>query len=328
MYIHIMNSTKPSFNLATEYYLFQYFEEDVIIIWQNHECVVLGCNQNAYKELNLDYIKQNKIEVVRRISGGGAVFHDLGNVNFTFITKNKTNTSLETFTTPVINILKLLGINAKHSGRNDIVINEQKISGNAQYIEGNKILHHGTLMYNVSHNKLTKCLNVNKDKIISKGLNSVRARVTNISSHLQASLSVDEFINVLYQGFIDTNLDIKTLKLNQTQINQIKVIEKNKFANENWIYGTKYNYSIANSKYLVGVGLIEIYIEIDVNLKILDFQILGDFFAKTNTKYFTEQFINKEFKYEIIKNIILSTNNFNNYFLNLKKEQLLEIIFQ
>lgn len=322
-----METNKPSWNLATEYFMFKHIDEDVIILWQNDPCVVLGCNQNAYKELNLEYIKENNIEVVRRISGGGAVFHDLGNVNFTFITKNTNTQSMETFTKPVVDILNKLGVNAQVSGRNDIVIKEHKISGNAQFVQGDKILHHGTLMYDVSCNNLTRCLNVNKQKLVSKGISSVQSRVTNISSHLEQNLSVNEFVQFLQNEFIESNSKLKHLHLNENHKDLITKYHDEKFANENWIFGTNYDFEIENTKYFNNVGLIQIHINVSDKLEIKDIAIQGDFFAKRNIEEFIQKLINSKFTYEDVKVTLENISNFNDYFLNLKKSDFLELLF-
>jgi len=165
------------------------------MLWQNDNTIVVGRNQNTLSEINYDYVKENNISVVRRMSGGGAVFHDLGNINFTFILNSGNDFSnYKKFTQPIIDFLKTLGADASLSGRNDLVIGDKKISGNAQYMYKNRILHHGTLLYNSEENKLASSLRVSGDKIQSKGIKSVRSRITNIHDHITVPLTAKEFI--------------------------------------------------------------------------------------------------------------------------------------
>lgn len=142
--------TNPYFNLAMEEYLLKNFDEDLFILWRNEPSIIVGKNQNTLSEINLEYIKEYSIPVVRRQSGGGAVFHDLGNINFTFIACNNNNFSdFRRFTQPIIDLLKTLDVNAEFSGRNDLLIDGKKFSGNAQYNYKNKVMHHGTLYFHL-----------------------------------------------------------------------------------------------------------------------------------------------------------------------------------
>ena len=167
-----LKTTNPNINLATEEYLFTHCEDDIFMLWQNEPTVVIGKNQNAFAELNMDYIKNNNIHVVRRITGGGAVYHDLGNVNYTFISGKKGSVGIdfEYFTKPIIHALPSLGISAELSGRNDILIDGKKISGNAQHTSGNRVLHHGTLLFDSDLSVLSDALKVDEEKIKAKAI--------------------------------------------------------------------------------------------------------------------------------------------------------------
>ena len=146
----LINNTNinPYFNLAMEEYFLKNAKEDIFLLWQNENAIIVGKNQNTLSEINYDYVKNNNIKVVRRQSGGGAVFHDLGNINFTFISYNDNSFSdFKKFTMPIVAALKELNINAEFSGRNDLLIDNQKFSGNAQYNYKNNVMHHGTLLF-------------------------------------------------------------------------------------------------------------------------------------------------------------------------------------
>ncbi len=191
------NDNRPQYNLALEEYVFTQLEQfdEIFLLWINEPSIIVGKNQNTIEEINLDYTKENNIHVVRRLSGGGAVYHDLGNLNYTITSKgnNTVAFNFEEFTKPVLEVLSELGVEAKFTGRNDIVIGEQKFCGNAQYMSKDKVLHHGAMLFDVDLTVLTNALKVSKDKIESKGIKSVRSRVTNIIEHLEDKITVEDF---------------------------------------------------------------------------------------------------------------------------------------
>ncbi len=177
--------TAPAFNLAAEEYLLLHENRDVFMLWQNERAVILGRNQNAWAEVNLPRAEAEHIAVIRRLSGGGAVFHDLGNVNFTFITAPRGNVDFTPFITPIIRALAQLGVHAVQDGRNDITAENAKFSGNAQCTyrrpDGTaRLLHHGTLLLASDLSRLTAVLRPRPEKLRAKGIASVRSRVTNL----------------------------------------------------------------------------------------------------------------------------------------------------
>ena len=184
-------NTNPYFNLACEEYILKEFNEECFMLWRNSPCIVVGKNQNTLSEINKDYVDKNNITIVRRLSGGGAVFHDLGNINFTFISNQKeTFNDFKRFTVPIIDALKQLNVNAEFSGRNDLTIDGKKFSGNAQYCYKNRVLHHGTLLFSANVKDISQSLNVKEKKFEGKAVKSVKSRVTNISSHLKSPMKV------------------------------------------------------------------------------------------------------------------------------------------
>ena len=191
-------STNPHYNLAVEEYLFSNSQDDVFIIWQNEPTVVIGKNQNVYAEIDHEYLKSKNIKIARRITGGGAVYHDLGNVNYTFIGRaREAGIDFAYFSKPIIDALRSLQIDAKLSGRNDITVSDRKISGNAQCSRDGMVLHHGTLLFESDLNVLSSVLHVDEDKLKSKALKSTRARVANIKEFLSEKMSVSDFIDYL-----------------------------------------------------------------------------------------------------------------------------------
>jgi lipoate-protein ligase A len=188
------DSTDPQFNLRLEENIFNAYhsDEDFFMLWRNDSSVIIGNNQVIENEVDLAFAQEHGIQIVRRITGGGAVYHDLGNVNYTYI-GNKANEfgNFLVFAQPVIAFLRSLGVDARHIGKNDIGISDRKISGNAQCVKGQYILHHGTLMFDVDVDVLERVLTPDPAKLQSKGIRSVRSRVCNISEYVD--MSRDEF---------------------------------------------------------------------------------------------------------------------------------------
>ena len=203
MLLIINDSSDAYYNLAAEEYLIDHFNEDVVMLWRNDNTVVIGKNQNTMEEINKEYVEENSISVVRRLTGGGAVFHDMGNVNYTIIQSYREGlfSNYEYFTEAVRDFLHSLGVRAELSGRNDLMIEGKKFSGNAQCVRNGRMMHHGTLMFSSDVKDISGALTPNAKKFESKGVKSVQSRVTNIASHLPAELaSMDtaEFLQRLY----------------------------------------------------------------------------------------------------------------------------------
>ena len=201
MKLYVLTTTNPHYNLAVEEYLFRHETDDVCMLWQNAHTVVIGKNQNAFAEVDVDALRRDGVHLARRITGGGAVYHDLGNVNFSFISANNAETGLDfaRFTAPILKALASLGVHAELSGRNDLLLDGQKFSGNAQYSAEGRTLHHGTLLFDADLSVLARYLRPDEEKLKSKGIKSVRSRVTNLKPHLQISATTGEFIALLAQ---------------------------------------------------------------------------------------------------------------------------------
>ena len=197
--------TDPRINLAIEEYALKNLDinESYLLFYINKPSIIIGKNQNTIEEVNQDYVEQNDITVVRRLSGGGAVYHDLGNLNFSFITKDDGDSfhNFKKFTEPVVKALGKLGIQAELSGRNDIMAEGRKISGNAMFATRGRMFSHGTLLFNSEMDHIVSALKVKKEKIESKGIKSVRSRVGNIADFLKEPMTIEEF-----RGFILTNI--------------------------------------------------------------------------------------------------------------------------
>ena len=246
-YIETAN-TYPYRNLAMEEYLLLHCdkEECILYLWQNRNTVVIGRNQNAWKECLVSKLEEEDGYPVRRLSGGGAVYHDLGNLNFTFLVR-KENYNVDRQLNVILEAVKKLGIHAEKSGRNDILIDGHKFSGNAFYEQGDCCYHHGTLMVNVNLGELSRYLTVSKDKLKSKGVDSVRARVANLTEYAP-DLTVDELKKKLLEAFEEV-YGLKANILKDADLDADEVEERTqKFASWNWIFGRKleFQYELSN----------------------------------------------------------------------------------
>src|SRR5690625_448825 len=199
--------TDPYINLALEEYVLQHFgEKDTYLLFYiNEPSIIIGKNQNSVEEINTEYVDKNNIKVVRRLSGGGAVYHDKGNLNFSFITKDDGDSfhNFAKFTEPVVKALNKLGVPAELIGRNDLLVEGRKISGNAQFSTKGRMFSHGTLMFDSEIDHVVRALNVRKEKIESKGIKSIRSRVANIKEYLDESLTMNEFKETLLCSIFD-----------------------------------------------------------------------------------------------------------------------------
>jgi lipoate---protein ligase len=279
--LYIRNDfTNSYFNQAVEEYFMKNTKEECFILWRNEPCVFIGKNQNAMAEINIDFVKENKVRVNRRYSGGGAVFHDLGNINFTFLTNKIENAGIDfkKFTLPIINSLRELNINAEFSGRNDITIDGKKFSGNAQYYWKDRVLHHGTLLFSGNLTNLSAALNPKPIKFEDKSVKSVASRVTNISEHLPEPMTVLEFRDFLQSHFMKLNNIGKVYEMSEDEIKAIQKLVDEKYTTWEWIYGNSPKYSFDNVKRFAG-GTVEFNMEVDKGV-IKAIRIYGDFFGE------------------------------------------------
>lgn len=274
-----LKTTSAPFNLAAEEYIFEKTDPDdcpVCIIWQNSDSIIVGFNQNTLSEINQVATEKSGIPVVRRLSGGGAVFHDLSNVNYTFITtfsKQDDLSSFARFAQPVVDFLRSLGVDAETNGRNDICIDGKKISGTAKYVKKGKALFHGTLLFDYNPEKMGSYLKADPDKYGKRGIKSVKSRVTDIKSNLPAEMSILEFkkklCDYLSQG--------QPRSLSIEEISDILVLMKDKYCKDEWNYGHFTDYSFTN-KICFPFGIVNVGLNIQDGI-IKSAKLFGDFFS-------------------------------------------------
>lgn len=240
-------SNDAYFNMALEEYVFEMLPRDdsYFMLWQNENAIVVGKYQNTMEEIDLDFVREQEIAVVRRLSGGGAMYQDMGNLNFTFVTNQNASKSLDfsVFITPVVQALAQIGVTAQHSSRNDIVIDGKKFSGNSQYNKRGRTMHHGTLLFCSNLDMIGGALKVKPDKIESKGIKSVRSRVTNICDYLPEKIGMEEFKKVLLQHMFAAG-NITPYSLDRKDLESVKALRDAKYATWQWNYGRSPAYNV------------------------------------------------------------------------------------
>ncbi len=242
--------TNPFFNIAAEEYVLQHFDDDVLMLWQCSPAVIVGKHQNMVAEVNMRYTRQNQIPVIRRVSGGGTVYHDLGNLNYTLIKTEPNRERLidfKRFSTPVMEFLRTLNIHADFEGKNNLVIKGKKFSGNSAHVLKNRVMHHGTLLFNTNLENLEKVIRPPKANIADKAIKSVRATVTNISSELPSSITFEDFRQKLTTFLLDYYQITNFYDFSKQDITEINWLVQEKYNTVQWNYGYSPYYEFENT---------------------------------------------------------------------------------
>lgn len=323
------NSLDPTWNLAVEEAVQEWDQkEEVMMLWQNKNAIIVGRYQNAEKEINFEAANQMGVQVVRRSSGGGTVYHDMGNLNYTFIrtVDYQKKLDLTDLSKPMEEALNLMGIPALVQGRNDITLNGKKISGTAQRIHNKRLLHHGTLLFDTNLDVLQSVLNVNPSKIISKGISSVRSRVTNIKEHVPAERfpDIQAFWNALIDAFAQEG-PLTRVDAPDQLLERARELQETKYSTWEWNFGHAPAFKYHNSKRFTGGNL-----EIDINVEgglISACQIHGDFMGLVELDDLERAFIGLRFNEADILNK-LETVDLSLYLGSITAEEVVTCLFE
>lgn len=283
------------FNIALEeYLLYKYPTEDIFLLYINAPSIIIGKFQNTLAEINLEYVQEQNIKVVRRMSGGGSVYHDLGNLNFSFHTLLGQNDFMDfsQFTAPVIHLLNELNVPAKLEGRNDLLVEGKKFSGNAKLARNGKMIQHGTILFNSEMNVLGDALKVNPLKFVDKAVKSNRARVTNLIHYLPAEMITEDLKELLIEEMMETNEGATNYQLTQEDIEGVKQLIEEKYNTWDWNFGFSPKYNFKNAK-KVPAGFIEVHLDVARGGQIEKAKIFGDFFASKPIEELEERLIGK-----------------------------------
>ncbi|MCU6603057.1 lipoate--protein ligase [Peribacillus frigoritolerans] len=328
LFIDNKGITDPRINLAIEEYALKHLniDETYLLFYINRPSIIIGRNQNTIEEINSDYVDEKGITVVRRLSGGGAVYHDLGNLNFSFITKDDGDSfhNFKKFTQPVVETLEKLGIHAELSGRNDILAEGKKISGNAMFSTKGRMFSHGTLLFQSEMDHIVSALKVKKDKIESKGIKSIRSRVGNIADFLKEPMSVEKFRSFLLQNIFKDTGKVTEYVLTETDWEKIHEISEDRYQNWEWNYGKSPKFNLQNS-HRFPVGSVDIRLEVNRGI-IENTKIYGDFFGVGEVADIERKLTGTRYEKEAISRV-LDEIDVRHYFGNVTKEEILALIY-
>lgn len=323
----VNNSNDPAYNIALESYAFRELvgEDELFLLWINEPAIIIGKHQNAIAEINKEYTDSHGIHVVRRLSGGGAVYHDLNNLNYTIISNKADEGAFDfkTFSKPVIDTLATLGVKADFTGRNDLEIDGKKICGNAQAYYKGRMMHHGCLLFDVDMSVLADTLKVSKDKIESKGVKSVRARVTNINNELPQKMTVLEFKDAILNQMKKEYPDMEEYVLSEDELKHIQDIRDSQFGTWDWTYGETPDYTIErNVRY--PAGKITSFAKVEKSV-IESIKIYGDFFGIGDVSDIETLLVGTRYEYRDVL-AKLQTVDINHYFSRITAEEVAKAI--
>lgn len=324
----------PRVNLAIETYLLKEMplDEPILLFYINDPSIIIGRNQNTIEEINKEYVEEKGIHVVRRLSGGGAVYHDHGNLNFSFIMPDDGNSfrDFEKVTKPIIQALHELGVSgAELKGRNDLVIDGMKFSGNAMYATDGRMFAHGTLMFDSDIDEVVNALKVRKDKIESKGIKSIRSRVTNIKPFLpkeKQGMTTEEFRqDILLNIFgVDSVDEVKTYELTAEDWEKINQISDEYYRNWGWNYGKSPSFNLER-RHRFPIGSIEVRMNVEDGL-INEIKIYGDFFGLGEITDVEKKLTGINYEKQAIIEAV-SAIDVKKYFGNIEKQEFVDLLY-
>lgn len=330
LFIDNKGITDPALNLAIEEYALRKLPmtDSYLLFYMNEPSIIIGKNQNTIEEINAEYVKERKLHVVRRLSGGGAVYHDLGNLNFSFITADDGESfhNFRKFTAPVIATLRQLGVDAELTGRNDIQVGERKISGNAQFATKGRMFSHGTLLFNSEMEHIASALKVKPLKVQSKSTKSVRARVANISEFLTEPMTIEQFRarilqHLMQQSGTDT---VQEYKLTDGDWEAIHQLAAERYRSWDWNYGRSPTFNLRSASKFP-IGIIEALLDVEQG-RIAGIKLYGDFFGIKDVSELEQLLQGIRYEEEAVT-AALEDTDLTGYFGKLEKDEFIQLLF-
>lgn len=324
-----LQTTDPSWNLAMEQYVFDSLPRDrmYFMLWQNDNAIIIGRHQNTLAEINIPYVQSHNIQVVRRLSGGGAVYHDMGNLNFTFICDVGSQESMDIhlYCQPIVELLREFNIPAQVSGRNDITVDGRKFSGNSQYLKKGRVMHHGTILFDSDLSVVNAALQVDPEKIRSKGVKSVRSHVTNLRPYLPAETTLETFRQKLLEHILALHPG-NPYPLSSDDLAAVRCLQSERYATWEWNYGISPECTLTKRKRIEGCGTVAAHLLIENGL-VAQVLFQGDFFSAEGPEHLANMLIGcrptKEEYSQRLQGIDISQ-----YIYGLTAGQLLELLTQ
>jgi len=323
------NGTDPCYNLALEQFVFDFLDRrhSYFMLWQNHNSIIVGKHQNTLAEINSAFVNAHNISVVRRLSGGGAVYHDLGNLNYTFIADAGRDNAVDfaAFCLPIQKALISFGVPVEISGRNDMTVMGKKFSGNAQYLKEGRIMHHGTILYDSCMDTLSQALNVSNDKIESRGIQSVRSRVTNIRPYMKTDMPIEDFWAAL-KRYMFEDFTMQEYVLSAEEKEQVEKLKNQVYSQWSWNYGASPPHNIRKTRRIEGCGTFEILLDVEKQGIIKNIVFYGDFFGNDDPAELTGILKGHHFNYNELADTIRDID-ISRFFHNLDAKTFLALLF-
>ena len=318
--------TNPYFNLASEEYLLKCFQEDVFLLYRNTPSIVVGKHQNTLAEINLPFVQEQEIQVARRISGGGTVFHDLGNLNFAFFTTGTEGTLVDykRATLPIIKALGEMGLDVKLGERNELLLKKLKISGTASHVWKQRVLHHGTLLFSSEIKDMSSALKTVQERFTDRAVRSVPSKVTNIRDHLTEEMDVERFQSRIMDYILRSDKNVRLYQFSHTDISEIEARRDSKFATWEWNFGYSPKYQFCKSITFKS-GQLDIHMNVEKGV-IKDLKIVGNYISIKDVVLLEQHLLGAIHDPETLR-IRLSEIEVSDYIAGLENEELLVGMF-